>query len=223
MTLKVIRTDWLATKSQHWRLLIMAAIVVVFALMEMSMIIIPISAYMAIAFSMNAFAVEEKGKLDHLYLSLPLSRKSIVRGRFTFMILLLVIALAICGAIVVATSPHLQFGEIYTDVEPKSIALMCSLGFAFSGFINLSMYPVMFRMGYEKGKIFGFYIPVFVIALIFGLTAAFAATRIEILLGWLLYWLANPLKVCGIMLAVGTVLFYLSYRLSLWLYSKRDL
>jgi ABC-type transport system involved in multi-copper enzyme maturation permease subunit len=67
----------------------MAAILAVFGAAGLSMVVIPISAYMAIAFSMNAFAVEEKGKLDHLYLSLPLSRNSIARGRFAFMIILL--------------------------------------------------------------------------------------------------------------------------------------
>jgi ABC-type transport system involved in multi-copper enzyme maturation permease subunit len=201
----------------------MAAIVALFGFAGMSMVIIPIAAYMAIAFSVNTFAVEEKGKLDHLYLSLPLSRNSIVKGRFTFMILLLVIVLAICGAIVAVVSPSLDFGGISFEIGTKTIALMCCLGFAFGGFINLSMYPVMFRMGYEKGKIFGFYIPIFVVAAIFGVVGALATSRVEILVNWFSYWFANPLKVCGIMLLLGSVMFYASYRLSLWLYSKRDL
>jgi hypothetical protein len=78
-------------------------------------------------------------------------------------------------------------------------------------------------MGYEKGKIFGFYIPIFVVAAIFGAVGVLASSRVEVLVNWLSYWFANPLKVCGIMLLLGAAMFYASYRLSLWLYSKRDL
>jgi MFS family permease len=219
----MIKTDWLAIKAHHWRLLIMAAIVALFGFTDMSMIVIPIAAYMAIAFSVNTFAVEEKGKLDHLYLSLPLSRKNVVRGRFAFMILLLVISFAICGAVVAVVSPSLDFGGISFEIGTKTISLMCCLGFAFGGFINLSMYPVMFRMGYEKGKIFGYYVPIFAVGTIFGVAGALVASRVEILVNWFSYWLANPLKICGILLLLGAVLFYVSYRLSLWLYGKRDL
>jgi hypothetical protein len=201
----------------------MAAIIAFFGFVKLTLVIIPISAYMAIAFSMNAFAVEEKGKLDHLYLSLPLSRKSIVRGRFAFMILLLAVALIVCGAITMITAPTLEFGAFIVEIEPEIIVLMCFLGFAFGGFINLSMYPVMFRMGYEKGKIFGFYIPVGIVAAVFGAIGALANSRFELFAGWLTYWFENPLMVCGIMSAIGAGLFFISYQLSLRLYNKRDL
>jgi hypothetical protein len=178
---------------------------------------------MAIAFSMNAFEVEEKGKLDHLYLSLPLSRNIIVRGRFTFMIILLVTALVICGIIISVTTPTLQFAMIYIGLEPKIIALLCSFSFLFGGFICFAMYPIMFRVGYTKGKVFGFYIPAIIIAILFGILGFLVGNRMELFLRWLGYWLEHALQVCAIMLGVGAALFIVSYRLSLWLYNKRDL
>jgi ABC-type transport system involved in multi-copper enzyme maturation permease subunit len=223
MTLRMIKTDWLAIKSCRWRLPVMAAIIAVFGFLKLTMTIIPISAYMAIAFSVNAFAVEEKGKLDHLYLSLPLSRKSIVRGRYAFMILLLTVALIVCGVITVITAPTLEFGAFAVEIEPKIIVLLCFLGFAFGGFINLSMYPVMFRMGYAKGKIFGYYIPVGIMSAAFGAIGSLATSRFELFAGWLTYWFENPLMVCAIMFAIGAGLFFISYQLSLRLYNKRDL
>jgi hypothetical protein len=224
MTLKMIKTDWIAIKSHHWRLVIMAAIVAVFGMAGLSMAIIPVAAYMALAFSMNTFAVEEKGKLDSLYLTLPISRKNIVRGRYVFMGATLSIWLIISGAAVGIIAPNMQFGELYMGVTPKTIAIMCSLGFAFGSFINLCMYPAMFRFGYEKGKIWGFYIPIGAIAVVFGAVSALSTMEsvMPTVLRWIVYWSENTVFVCAIMLAIGAALMYISYRLSLLLFAKRD-
>jgi ABC-type transport system involved in multi-copper enzyme maturation permease subunit len=225
MTLKMIKTDWIAIKSHHWRLVIMAAVVAVFGAVGLSMVIIPMAAYMAMAFSMNTFAVEEKGKLDSLYLTLPLSRKDIVRGRYVFMGATLLIWLLVSGAAVGIITPNMQFGELYMGVAPRTIAIMCSLGFAFGSFINLCMYPAMFRFGYEKGKIWGFYIPLVAIASIFGAVSALSTMEsvLPTVLRWMAYWGENAVFVCAIMLAIGAALMYISYRLSLLLFAKRDI
>jgi ABC-type transport system involved in multi-copper enzyme maturation permease subunit len=187
------------------------------------MAIIPLSAYMAITFSMNTFAVEEKGNLNQLYLSLPVSRKSIVRGRFAFMILLLAVALTCCGAIIMMTARVLVFGAFTFGINPKIVALMCFFGFALGGFTNLTMYPVMFRMGYEKGKVFGFYIPVVFVSMLAGAAVALLNTRMDLFSGWLTYWSENTGTVCAAMFAIGATLFFVSYHLSVYLYDKRDL
>ncbi|MDR0513672.1 MAG: ABC-2 transporter permease [Coriobacteriaceae bacterium] len=229
MTLKMIGTDWLAIKAHWWRLLIMAAIVAMFGFVGMNMVIIPIGAYMAIAFSMNAFAVEEKGKLEHLYLSLPLSRSNIVRGRFAFAAFLLAFALVACGLIVALTSTSLDFGLfgargfLSIEMQPKMIALICCLGFAFGGFMNLSMYPIMFRMGYEKGKVFGFIIPAFVSAALFGGLGILMGSQMELIVSWLAYWAENPVLVGATMLGIGVALFLVSYLVSQWFYNRRSL
>jgi hypothetical protein len=228
MTLQMIKTDWLAVKCHRWRLAIIAVIVALFAVAKMTIVLLPIVTYMAIAFSMNAFAVEEKGKLEHLYLSLPLTRKSIVRGRYAFMLAMIAASILVCGGVMAILKPRLEFGAMAFGgmafgVGNKVIAVMCLAGFAFGGFINLSMYPVMFRIGYEKGKIFGFYIPIVIIALIFGGMGYLVNAKTELVIGWLTYWFSNPLQVGAIMFAIGAALYYVSYRLSLWLYETRNL
>ncbi|GHU54482.1 hypothetical protein FACS1894132_09170 [Clostridia bacterium] len=109
-------------------------------------------------------------------------------------------------------------------VTPSAISIMCSLSFAFGGFINLCMYPLLFQFGYEKGKIWGFYLPITLIAIIFGIIGAVSNTEkvMPKILSWLVYWSQNTLFVCTIMLAIGVALMYISYRLSLFLYEKRD-
>jgi hypothetical protein len=119
--------------------------------------------------------------------------------------------------------PTLQFGVIYTGIDPKMIAILCSFSFLFGGFICLTMYPIMFRLGYEKGKVFGFYIPVIIIAILFGLAGFFAGSRVEMFLRWLGYWAEHALQVCAIMLVAGAALFIVSYGLLLWQYNRRDL
>jgi hypothetical protein len=227
MTLKMIRTDWKAIKSHHWRLLMMILFAAAFSLMGMSMLIIPLSALMAISFSMNTFAVEEKGKLDHLYLSLPVSRKNIVQGRYAFMLVCTAATLILCGIITIISSPSLSFAtsahQISIGIDSEIIVLMCCLSLAVGGVINLSMYPTMFRLGYEKGKIFGFYIPVIIFGAFLGLFNILVNHSFELFSGWLMYCFENPLKVSGISFVIGMALFYLSYRLSLWLYNKRNL
>jgi hypothetical protein len=222
MTLKMIRTDWIAIKSHHWRLILMAAIVVGFSVAGLSMATIPMAAFIAMSFSMNTFAVEEKGKLDSLYLTLPLSRKDIVRGRFVFMGATLLIWLIFSGAVVGIITPNMQLGVLYMGVTPGTIAIMCSFGFAFGGFINLCMFPAMFRLGYEKGKIWGFYIPAILVGLIFGAVSALSNIEDVTLLRWMVYWGENIVFVCAIILAIGAALMYISYRLSLLLFAKRD-
>ena len=225
MTIKMIKTDWLAIKIYHWRLIVMAATIVLLAAVGLSMAIIPIAAYMAVSFSVNTFAVEEKGKLDSLYLTLPLSRKDIVRGRFVFMGAALLTGLSVSGVAITISLPNMQLGDLYMGVTPSAIALMCSLGFAGGGFISLCMYPALFRLGYEKGKIWGFYLPIGITVALFELISILSNTETFMpkVLGWLRYWSEHTLIICAVTLAIGAALMYVSYRLSLWQYNKRDL
>ena len=221
--LKMIKTDWLAIKAHHWRLLLLAVIVIFCGFAGMSIVIIPLSAYGAVAFSMTVFSVEEKGKLDHLYLTLPISRRSIVTGRFAFVMTLLIATFTICGLVVWLSSLVLAFGEFSVAVQPELIALMSFVGFAFGAFINMCMYPVMFKIGYEKGKIFGFYIPLTIVAVVMALFGSLINVNLETIMYLTEYSFENTVKVCGILFVIGLALFALSYMLSLWLYSKRDI
>ncbi|MDR0949914.1 MAG: ABC-2 transporter permease, partial [Lachnospiraceae bacterium] len=121
----MIVTDWHAIKSHHWRLIIMAALILVFTFAGMSMALIPMSAYMGMVFSLNAFAVEEKGKLQHLYLSFPLSRSSIVRGRYAFMLFCVLVSLAVTSALTYFFIPTLKMGTYRYDIDLRIIIMLC--------------------------------------------------------------------------------------------------
>jgi hypothetical protein len=85
------------------------------------------------------------------------------------------------------------------------------------------MYPIMFRLGYQKGKIFGFYIPVALIAGFSGIVTFLVGNRIELLANWLAFWMEHLFFTCTVIFAISVALFAVSYALSLWQYNKRDL
>ncbi|MDR3238970.1 MAG: ABC-2 transporter permease [Clostridiales bacterium] len=224
-TLKMIKADWLAIKSHHWRLLIMTAIIAIFALSGMSLVVLPISVYMALAFSVNSFEVEEKGKLDSLFLTLPVTRRDIVRGRYAFLLFFVILAMAVSGGVIVIAMPQLAFGEIVMSMSPATLWLLCSFSFALCGFINLCMYPTLFALGYAKGKMWGFYLPVILIALLFsGLGLVMSNEELVMkVIAWIAYWSDHSLKVGGAFVLIGLGLLYISYSLSVMLYKKRNL
>jgi ABC-type Na+ efflux pump permease subunit len=91
--------------------------------------------------------------------------------------------------------------------------------------LNLSMFPIMFKVGYLKGRMWGLYLPVIVVG---SLIVAF----------WLLcvnngsvqawvdqaeIWVAGSATwIAIIFLAIAALLLALSYTLSCRIYAKRD-
>jgi ABC-type transport system involved in multi-copper enzyme maturation permease subunit len=218
----MIKTDWLATKSHHWRFLMLVALTGIICFSGLGMMIITLGGYMGMTLSSNAFEVEEKGKLEHLYLTLPLTRKSIVFGRFAFMLACVTCVFLFTSVLTFFTTPTLELGTYKYDVEPRLIMLLCASGFALSGLINLSMYPVLFRLGYEKGKGLGLYIPLGIFALIFFAVTAIFTINLELIISYIPYWFSHMATVSLILVVVGIMLYYLSYRLSLRMYSRRS-
>ncbi len=88
MIAKMIALDWSAMKFYQIRGLLLPVFVLIYGLYS-PITVIPLSAIMLLSFSVNPFAVEEKGELNILYLTLPVGRKSIVAGRYMLSILML--------------------------------------------------------------------------------------------------------------------------------------
>jgi hypothetical protein len=186
-------------------------------------------ALIMLSYSVNPFAVEEKGKLDNLYLTLPVTRQTIVTARYGLSLFLELTGL-ICGAlwcklsylVVSHTSlPLLSFKPTFTNIY----MLFCSSLLMYA-IMNLSIFPILFRIGYAKGKTLGFYLPIgiftvlcyalfimfyFLLPFRKGLIAAFT---------WVMEY---NLLTSGIMLMAAFLILLLSYRLSQRLYATREL
>jgi hypothetical protein len=85
------------------------------------------------------------------------------------------------------------------------------------------MYPLLFKMGYQRGKVWGYYVPAVLICLIYVAMLEYDAMAGNgFLLNLLVYASDHLLVVSGGMFAAGGMLLAFSCLLSLWLYGRRE-
>lgn len=220
MIAKMIALDWRAMKYYQIRLLLLPVFIFIFGVYS-PLTVIPMSVFLSLSFSLNPFAVEEKGELNNLYLTLPVRRKSIVAGRYILSIIMLLCGIAI-GILIMPLANKLSISKWFIGIE--GFIVVISLSYLLYAILNLFMFPILFRLGYHKGKFWGFYLPMGFFALLFG--AYSAITHLPgnktLTLNFIVYASENLLMVSGSIVVLATMLLILSYMISLKLYSKRD-
>jgi len=221
MIAKMIVLDWRAMKYYQIRVLLLPGFVFIFGGVYSPLTVIPMSVVMSLNFSLNPFAVEEKGELNNLYLTLPVRRKSIVAGRYILSIIMLLCGIAI-GILIMPLANKLSISKWFIGIE--GFIVVISMSYLLYAILNLFMFPMLFRLGYHKGKFWGFYLPMGFFALLFG--AYLAITHLPenktLTLNFIVYASENLLMVSGSIVVLATMLLILSYMISLKLYSKRD-
>jgi hypothetical protein len=83
---------------------------------------------------------------------------------------------------------------------------------------------VLFKLGYQKGKFWGFYLPMVLFAMLFGAYSAISSLPeyTTITIDFIVYASENLPLVSGGIVVLATILLILSYAISQKLYSKRD-
>jgi ABC-2 type transport system permease protein len=227
--LNMIKLDWLSMKCYWLRIIIVPIVITVYGVVG-EFLIIPFISFMMLSFSVNPFAVEEKGKLDNLYLTLPITRKTIVNTRYALSLIMQFVGLLFGVIMTIFMSLILKGKEIFYvhnfNADVKAIALLVSVSLLLYSILNLSMFPTLFKIGYAKGKAIGFYIPIvavsiaiFALYFLWYLNDNFQQSLIKAI-----EWsYNNPLLISGILVIASGVMLAISYKLSLLFYSKRDL
>lgn len=170
--------------------------------------------------SVNPFAGEEIGNLNRLYLTLPVSRSRMVAGRYLLSLFLFLAGIAL-ALVLMPLANLFSFSRWYPDFK-WTLALVSS-GFLLHALLSLFMYPILFKLGYMKGRIWGFYLPVLLIAL-----ACLAVLEYDLMAGGtflfdlLVYASEHILPVSGGMLGLGAAILAGSWLLSVRTYSRRD-
>jgi ABC-2 type transport system permease protein len=220
MTLKMTALDWRSMKLYQIRGLLLPVFIAVMAFYS-PVAVIPLSAMMFLVFSINPFAVEEKGELNSLYLSMPVSRRAVVNGRYVLSLTMLVCGI-ISGVIIMLISNIYAMSKWYVGV--KGIIFLISVSLLFYSLLNLFMFPVLFRLGYQKGKFWGFYLPAVFCSLLFGGYTGIASTPKfqSLTLKAIEYAANNLLIISGGAAILAAVILLFSYLLSVKMYSKRD-
>lgn len=215
-----VKLDWIATKCYHKRLWILPLSLLVIGWFS-PIWLVPLSTLLLFSFSINVFAVEEKGDLNRLYLTLPVKRSKVVRGRYVQSLLLFAGGVML-GLALMPLANLISFSKWYPDYQ--WILAVVSFSFLFYGLMTLFMYPLLFRLGYQKGKIWGYYLPAGCVCL-----AYIAIVQYDTLVSggmlvfhMLVYASEHMLLVSGGMFMLGALMLVASYLLSVRIYKRRE-
>ena len=86
------------------------------------------------------------------------------------------------------------------------------------------MYPLLFKLGYLRGRLWGVFVPTILFGLISALFIIYERLpgNEKLITSMLIYASEHILSVSGGMLVLGGIIFTLSYLLSIRLYKKRE-
>lgn len=207
-------------KYYHIRSLLIPVILLIIGWFS-PVLLVPASVFLLFCFSINPFAVEEKGDLNRLYLTLPIKRGAIVTGRYIFAFLLYLIGVLL-GLILMPFANLISHSKWYPDYKWILVLLACS--FLLHAVMSLSMYPLLFQLGYLKGKFFGVYLPLVVLLAAYIAVMEFdmIAKEGKLIFELLMFASEHMLFVSGGMFCLGAVLLMASYLLSKKLYAARE-
>jgi len=221
MIAKLIVFDWRATIAWNkFAYLFYPFFVFIVGFATSQMLVIPMSLWIALSYSTNPFFAEEKGELNNLLLTLPIKRSQIVTARYVYSLFLMLVGI-IVGIAIMPIVRHFSRSQWFIGVEGH-IAVIAVSVLVFAIF-NLFMFPALFKLGYQKGKIWGIYMP----AMVFGaLYMAFyiymMVSERNVIMDSIRFASDNMLLVSGGMGTLAVMILLLSYMLSLRLYSRRN-
>lgn len=163
---------------------------------------------MSTILAISSFSYDDLAKWDRYALTLPVSRKEIVAGKYLLSIVLCAAATAISflvAAIILAVKPVEGFG---LTEQLLATAAIVSVALFFTG----ALLPLTFKFGVEKSRL-----------LMFVIFAAPTAAVIALdKLGIPMPTEASLLSFLKLLPLIVILLYYLSYRLSVRIFSKKE-
>lgn len=148
--MKFVKLDFITIKPYMTlkNLLIYGGIIVVLAVANRTAsMALMVVMWFSLIFSTYPFAVGDQNGIDALYMILGLERKLVVRGRYSFLILMdimgVVLALVTYLVLALVLQEPFAWAEALTSIA--AIILVLSFGQFFQ-------YPIFFKNGYTKAK-----------------------------------------------------------------------
>ncbi len=164
------------------------------------------------------FVLSEKANLDILYTTLGLKRRTVVRGRYLFALLI-----DLAGGVIGFAFALAVVAILGKPVQPLLALVSVGLMLLIFSLVQAIQFPIIFKMGYSKAR-FLMYIPFFAIPLIIlGLGALAPARAVSAWIDSMTPWLAGHAGlVAVVILAVWAGLMLASYALSARFYRARE-
>lgn len=168
------------------------------------------------------FALGEKSNMDALYTILSVERKTVVAGRFAFIFLFNICS--IIAALVIATITLFIVGQL--DIFANGVETLIAIIMIASLFavIQLFQLPVFFKYGYTKAKLLTF-MPFVALMVGYFLISGFAGQLLgdlELVLSIGNFLVHNQLVIIALIILFLCVLTFISYRISIRAYAKRE-
>jgi hypothetical protein len=170
------------------------------------------------------FAIGEKCNIDTLYSSLAIRKKNVVLGRFLYTLLLNAVLFLFSGvcALVTLYIKNKELPEFSLE-----LFLTLSVMIAVFIFIQTLQIPMFFKIGYTRAKLFSL-IPMMIVTSIgTGLLAFVRHNEFDSNIGRFLLKIAdflgkNPTGVLVIVIAFILICLYVSYKISVSVYKRRE-
>ena len=212
--------DWNAMKCFHLRLFLLPIISLVAGFIS-ALLVVPTNVFMFLFFSVNTFAVEEKGDLNKLYLTLPVKRSAVVAGRYVLSICMGLAGL-VTGIPLAILADLFSLSHYYGPIG--WFLPVVTISYLLFSIFNLCMFPILFKMGYSKGKFWGMLVPIALFAALYGAWVIVSSLpgNEYLLFNALEYASKNMFLVNGGIIVVATLVLLCSFLLSKNLYSNRE-
>ncbi len=207
--LGLVKKDLLMIKGNIRQVILFLVVFLVLAFQENNIIVI-VPVFVSMMVFITTFSYDEYNKWDAYAISLPVSRKNIVKAKYVASIILWVIALLVT---VVITGIMGLFEQNINYFEMFGMILGCVFSIVL---LEAIMFPLIFKFGVEKGRI-GLFVGVFAIAALLGFI--FTGIDLENANGFIeifneYYYILLPL--------VAVILLVISYYVSKRIYLKKE-
>lgn len=208
---RIAKLDFFTMKSQAVLYAIMVLIIVMFSIMDSSIIVSFITgAWFTALMASNIFVIQEKNNLNRLYGSVSVDLKDIVLGRYIFAFSNYVISLVTVIAVSLIVS---LFRDMFIDVS--NILLGFSLSLLIYSIITGIQMPLFFKLGYTKAKIWAV-VPFLVVMLL-----VIIPSFITVLSTFIQSVMSNQSMIIAVGIVASCVIQLISYKIAVIAYRKR--
>ena len=207
--LGLVKKDLLMIKGNIRQVILFLVVFLILAFQENNIIVI-VPVFVSMIVFITTFSYDEYNKWDAYAISLPVSRKNIVKAKYVASIILWAIALLVT---VVITGIMGLFEQNINYFEMFGMILGCVFSIVL---LEAIMFPLIFKFGVEKGRI-GLFVGVFAIAGLLGFI--FTGIDLENATGFIeifnkYYYILIPLA--------AVILLVISYFVSKKIYLKKE-
>ena len=207
--LGLVKKDLLMIKGNMRQVILFLVVFLILAFQENNIIVI-VPVFVSMMVFITTFSYDEYNKWDAYAISLPVSRKNIVKAKYVASIILWAIALLVT---VVITGIMGLFEQNLNYFEMFGMILGCVFSIVL---LEAIMFPLIFKFGVEKGRI-GLFVGVFAIAGLLGFI--FTGIDLENATGFIeifnkYYYILIPLA--------AVILLVISYFVSKKIYLKKE-